>query len=115
MLSSAVPAWRALAEASAAWLLTYVIHSTLLLGAAWLASSRLIRSNVLRDLLWKAALVGGLITATAQVSGVIVARWELRPNPIALFWQADAATMPVIEDYFILQRGSSNAAARRAG
>jgi Tol biopolymer transport system component/beta-lactamase regulating signal transducer with metallopeptidase domain len=55
--------------ALAAWLLTYGIHSTLLLGATWLLTARAVRSIMLKDLLWKAALVGGLITATIQVAG----------------------------------------------
>ncbi len=48
------------------WLLTYLLHSTLLLGAVWLLVRRLVQSAALRDLLWKAALVGGLLTATLQ-------------------------------------------------
>lgn len=50
------------------WLLTYTLHSTLLLGGAWLLTLRSIRSESLRDTLWKVALVGGLITATVQVA-----------------------------------------------
>jgi beta-lactamase regulating signal transducer with metallopeptidase domain len=48
------------------WLLTYAIHSTLLLGGAWLlARSRFVGERG-ADLLWKVALVGGLATATVQ-------------------------------------------------
>ena len=51
-----------------AWLMTYALHSTLLLGAVWLLTSRgPVRSHHLRDLYWKAALVGGVVTATGQV------------------------------------------------
>ena len=54
----------------AAWLLTYAIHSTLLLGIVWLVTSRgLVRSHFVQDVFWKAALVGGLVTATAQTVG----------------------------------------------
>lgn len=50
-----------------AWLLTYSLHSTVLLGAVWfLTARRIVRSHQLQDTFWKAALVGGLITATAQ-------------------------------------------------
>ncbi len=55
-----------------AWLGTYLIHSTLLLGAAWIAS-RLLRGRrsdgalALEESLWKGALVGALLTATLQV------------------------------------------------
>ncbi|HKP74798.1 MAG TPA: hypothetical protein VJT67_04610, partial [Longimicrobiaceae bacterium] len=52
-------------ERAAAWLLAYAIHSTLLLGAAALASLRL-RDHGWRDTLWRAALVGGVLTVTLQ-------------------------------------------------
>lgn len=52
-----------------AWLLTYAVHSTLLIGGVWLLVRRgLIRSHHLQDTFWKAALVGGLLTATAQTA-----------------------------------------------
>ena len=47
------------------WLLNYAAHSTLLLGAAWIISARA-RSHHIRETIWKAALLGGLVTATAQ-------------------------------------------------
>ena len=47
------------------WLLTYLIHSTLLLGAAWLIAPRF-RSHRIREMLWKTALFGGFVTATGQ-------------------------------------------------
>jgi HEAT repeat protein/beta-lactamase regulating signal transducer with metallopeptidase domain len=52
-----------------AWLLTYAVHSTLLIGAVWLLVRRgIITSHHLQDTFWKAALVGGLLTATAQTA-----------------------------------------------
>lgn len=48
------------------WLLTYLLHSTLLLGLAWGLTRRASRSAAVRDLIWKSALVGGLVTATIQ-------------------------------------------------
>jgi len=52
-----------------AWLLTYAVHSTLLIGAVWLLVRRgVITSHHLQDTFWKAALVGGLLTATAQTA-----------------------------------------------
>ncbi len=57
--------WSAIAVS---WLLTYALHSTLLLGVAWLLSrQRLVEPYRLAEKLWKAALVGALFTATAQV------------------------------------------------
>ena len=52
-----------------AWLLTYAVHSTLLIGAVWLLVRRgVLRSHHLQDTFWKAALIGGLLTATAQTA-----------------------------------------------
>ena len=51
-----------------AWLMTYALHSTLLLGGVWLLTARgPVRSHHLRDLYWKAAIVGGIVTSTGQV------------------------------------------------
>ncbi|HWA16809.1 MAG TPA: M56 family metallopeptidase, partial [Gemmatimonadales bacterium] len=55
------------AELIGSWLLTYLLHSTLLLGAAWIVTLRGVRAPALRDLIWKTALVGGVITASVQV------------------------------------------------
>ena len=56
------------AEVAAAWLATYWLHSFLLLGGAWLAGRALgHRRLAVQETLWRAALVGGLITATLQV------------------------------------------------
>lgn len=46
------------------WLITYLLHSTLLLGAAWLLQTRLPRAG---ESLWRTALVAGLLTASLQV------------------------------------------------
>lgn len=52
------------------WTLTYLAHSTLLLGAAWLICRGFVqRSHVLRERLWKLAAIGGLVTATLAVIG----------------------------------------------
>lgn len=50
-----------------AWLLTYLVHSTLLIALAALVSIR-VSSNGWRDMLWKVALVGGIVTATVQMA-----------------------------------------------
>src|SRR2546421_12222899 len=49
-----------------AWLLTYLIHSTVLLGVAWLVTRRRRLEPVASDLLWKVALLAGLVTGTIQ-------------------------------------------------
>ena len=50
------------------WLLTYLIHSTVLLGTAWLATRILgDRRLALQETFLRTALIGGLLTATLQV------------------------------------------------
>ncbi|HEV7507955.1 MAG TPA: M56 family metallopeptidase [Thermoanaerobaculia bacterium] len=62
-----------LAQAALAWLLTYLLHSTLLLSLAWLASKPLARWSVAaEETMWKLALVGALLTASLQLA----AGWE---------------------------------------
>jgi beta-lactamase regulating signal transducer with metallopeptidase domain len=58
-----------LALVTVAWLLTYLLHSTLLLGGGWLLTATgVVRSSVAKDTLWKVCLVGGLLTATVQAA-----------------------------------------------
>jgi len=67
-----------------AWLLTYSLHSTLLLGGVWVLTRRgIIRSHQLRDLFWKMALIGGLVTATTQSALVGFAGEDGLPLPAA--------------------------------
>jgi len=58
------------------WLATYAVHSTLLIGAVWLVTSealgrRLRLTNSTH--LWRLALVGAIVTATLQSTGVLTA------------------------------------------
>jgi beta-lactamase regulating signal transducer with metallopeptidase domain len=75
-----------------AWMLTYLLHSTLLLGFAWLASKPLSRWSVAaEEMVWKLALVGALFTASLQLA----AGWQ----PLAGQWRladlgATSVTMP---------------------
>ena len=62
-----------LSSAVLAWLLTYLIHSTVLLTFAWALTRARSWSPASADLLWKTALIGGMLTSTAQL------RLELRP------------------------------------
>lgn len=85
---------------AAAWLLTYALHSTLLMGAAALLARR-VRGEAWRDTLWKAALVGGLVTATAHsVSGYSspAGTWQLHraaePSAAAAFKAPPARPAP---------------------
>jgi beta-lactamase regulating signal transducer with metallopeptidase domain len=71
-----------------AWMLTYLLHSTLLLGLAWIASKPLSRWSVAaEETVWKLALVGALFTASLQLA----AGWQ----PLAGRWNL-AAPVPAI-------------------
>jgi len=49
------------------WLLTYLLHSTLLLVGAWvLMRLRRVRHPATQDIFWKVALIGSVFTATAS-------------------------------------------------
>jgi beta-lactamase regulating signal transducer with metallopeptidase domain/HEAT repeat protein len=65
-------------QAVAGWLLTYAIHSTILLGLAWLLAERLREQHAWLDWVWKLALVGALVTTTAQSA--------LRVQPLGGRW-----------------------------
>lgn len=52
-----------------AWALTYLVHSTLLLGVAALLCRRTIRSHVLRERMWKSAAVAGVLTSALAAFG----------------------------------------------
>jgi len=49
------------------WGLTYVVHSTLLIAAVWIAC-RFLRSASARETLWKIALLAPLLTATLELT-----------------------------------------------
>src|ERR1043166_7959080 len=49
-----------------AWLLTYLIHSTVLLGLVWVVTRRGRVEPAVAELLWKVALLAGLVTGTIQ-------------------------------------------------
>jgi beta-lactamase regulating signal transducer with metallopeptidase domain len=74
---------------AAAWMLTYLLHSTLLLGLAWLVSKPLARWSVgAEEVVWKLALVGALLTASIQLA----AGWQ----PLAGQWRLADAGAPTV-------------------
>jgi HEAT repeat protein/beta-lactamase regulating signal transducer with metallopeptidase domain len=92
---------RAATPALVGWLLTYALHSTILLGAAWLLAG-LAKSHPVREVIWKTALFGGFITATGQTVlalNPLAGRVTLSaapepsapPKPIAAFEDASGA------------------------
>ncbi len=56
-----------LSSAALAWLLTYAIHSSVLLTLAWLLVRVRRWSPGASELLWKSAMVGGILTASVQL------------------------------------------------
>jgi hypothetical protein len=61
------------------WLLTYAIHSSILLGAAAIAAWRLADRHAWLDAIWKTALIAPLLTATLQLDPVagLPGRWSM--------------------------------------
>src|SRR4051812_5303966 len=70
-----------------AWLLTYAIHSSVLLSLAWLLVRARRWSPGASELLWKSAMLGGILTASAQ-------QWlDVRPAGTVVL-QPPAVTTP---------------------
>ena len=57
-----------LTDVAAGWLLTYIVHSTIILAGVWVIASRRRVSDTVRDILWKSALVGGILTASIHTA-----------------------------------------------
>jgi len=54
------------------WLVTWLLHSTLLYGGAWLSERlALLRAPAAREHLWRAVMLGALLTATVQSAGLV--------------------------------------------
>lgn len=56
------------AQGVTAWLLTYAVHSTVLLGLVWLIHRVRQLDPGASDIFWKVALAGGVLTASIQTS-----------------------------------------------
>jgi len=85
------------------WLVTYAIHSTLLLGGAWLLARGRFVGGRGADLLWKAALLGGIATATVQSVadvgpslGIPSAAAPVRMRQVRLVEMRDDAGPPIV-------------------
>ena len=71
----------AFSAAAIAWLLTYAIHSTILLGAALVIAARFADEHGWLDLVWKTALLGPIVTASVQIGANVIplgGRWPIR-------------------------------------
>lgn len=99
-----------LASSTLAWLLTYAVHSTVLLGVAWLVLRLRRPDPATAEVLWKVALVGGLVTASLQ--GAL----DLSPAGSVALERAPAATTfidggaPIDPDALVTPQGGAPAA-----
>ena len=86
------------------WLLTYLAHSTLLIGALW-ALDRLVlgRDPVRRERLWRAALVVPLVSAGLQVAAPQFAVTE----PVAVEYESAAPVVQVASEPALPARAES--------
>ena len=96
---------------ASSWLLTYLLHSTLLLGGVWLVTRLSTTPPAVRDLLWKAALVGGFATATLQVG----LGFEPLGGAVSLELGRAAARLPTTTDDQSKSAKAANARRRRVG
>ena len=79
------------ADQALAWLLTYAVHSTLLLTMAWAVSRGLGGRRLrLQETIWRCALLGALVTASAQL-----AIGQLGHVPVAGRWTLASSGAPV--------------------
>src|SRR5438093_13135830 len=92
--------WSPLA-AVGSWLMTYWVHSTLALGAAWLLERALPHRSRLIEAAWKVALCAGLVTATLQLGLGIHPLGGRRPLPWAA---AHTASAPAARPLPVLAR-----------
>src|SRR5688572_4679718 len=88
------------ADAAAAvvlsWLLTYAIHSTILLAVAAVVAWRFADQHAWLDLIWKVALIGPLVTASLHCDPIacpVGGRWAM-PDMTAVSGTPEAATAP---------------------
>ena len=77
----------------AAWLATYMVHSTLIIGGVWLINRLTAPGRDLQEVAWKLALFGGVATATLAVAtgfhplsgkyetaSIVEASWRAAPD-----------------------------------
>jgi beta-lactamase regulating signal transducer with metallopeptidase domain len=96
LIASSLLGMSNLVTLASSWMLTYLIHSTILVLAVWLIC-RGIRPLAARmgpggeNLGWKLALVGGLVTATVQIAAGVtpaIGAFELETGPKLVEQQA---------------------------
>lgn len=67
------------------WLLTYAVHSTVLIGSIWILTTLISKIPLsVKETLWKVGLVGGLFTASVQSLAGVASPWGQLDLPQAL-------------------------------
>ncbi|MEE9126384.1 MAG: M56 family metallopeptidase [Planctomycetota bacterium] len=80
------------------WLVTYLLHSTVLLGTTWLVLRRCHSlSDHAQEFLWRCALLGGFLTATLQLHAGLGPLGQLDLELPAATTAPAAATAPAAE------------------
>lgn len=69
-----------MADLVLSWSITYLMHSTILLVIAWLVAGSLSADRA-REIVWKSAIVGGVVTATLALAMPSISTREVRPAP----------------------------------
>lgn len=85
----------AMCAALVSWLLTYLVHSTILLSAAAVIAWRFAEHRAWLDLVWKAAVIGPIVSATLQpgiATAPIGGRWSIADE--AAISETSAAVLP---------------------
>src|SRR5919108_2449380 len=94
----------AIARAIVGWLVTYAVHSTILLGMAALVSVRLREQPAWLDWCWKVALVGAVVTTTLQS--------VVRLQPLGGRWSPVSAVTASVQQSGAARNGADGASAR---
>lgn len=93
-------------------LLTYLLHSTLLLGAVWALDRLVVRREAWRETLWKAALLGAVMTTA--IAAVLPARLAPRIDFASPAIQAATADAGLASPGNIDRDAASNGVAERS-
>src|SRR5689334_16544283 len=100
------------ALAALAWLFTYALHSTLMLGSAWLATRRLSDARAgLRERIWKFAVIAAFVTASVQVG----AGFEPLGGRLPLKRSPQVAERPTLADAAPISAAAEELAPRKLG
>ena len=91
------------------WLLTYAMHSTILLAGATVAAWRCADHHAWLDPIWKAALIAPLLTASLHVDPIALpfgGRWAIN---VGEPWRAEASSRRRLADRAPLPIGDTSA------